>query len=224
MGHGSERGQVSGGSKPLVRRVLWVLGTGAAFLLLAVLGLGLGSLLTPGDSRRPEPEPLPAARPAARPAPEPPPLPPPPAPVREPPHPPPATTPEPPRPLLPATALTLPARLQLRGELIRDLGGFKDELARCPADPVRRPPGERAALVLETVVEGDAVRVVASRLEAQGPVNDRFVACARSVLEGKRLPATGATAGARLRLFLPLGPGGNTLSLPAASLTEAGEP
>jgi hypothetical protein len=55
-------------------------------------------------------------------------------------------------------------------------------------------------------------------------VNDRFVSCARSVLEGKRLPVTGATAGVRLRLFLPLGPKGNALSLPAASVAEAEQP
>jgi hypothetical protein len=231
MGHASERGQVSGprpvagGMKPLVRRLLWVLGTAAAFLLLAALGLGLGSLLFRGESYRPEPEPVPVARPAPRRPPEP--APPPPA-APEPPRPAPVAaapaTPATPSPLVPTPGLTLPTRLRIRRELILGLGRFKDELARCPADPVSRPIDGRAALVLETVAETDAVRVVGSRLEAEAPVNDRFVSCARSVLEGKRLATTGATPGARLRLFLPLGPKGNSLSLSAASLTEAEQP
>ena len=65
--------------------------------------------------------------------------------------------------------------------------------------------------------------MASSRLEADGPVNERFVSCARSVIEGKRFAVTGATAGTRIRLFIPLGPSGNALSLPAASLTESGE-
>ncbi len=232
MGRGTEHGQVSGPPpaaagrlKPLLRRALWVLGTGAAFLLLAVLGLGLASLLSPGESFRPDPEPVPVARPAPRPQPPEPVPPPPPAALHEPPRPPPvAVEPEPPRPLLPATTLTLPTRLRLRRELIHGLAELKDELGRCPADPVAPPPGRRAALVLDTVTEAEAVRVVGSRLEADGPVNDGFVSCARSVLEGKRLPTPGAAAGARLRLVLPIGPKGNSLSISAASLSEAERP
>ena len=75
--------------------------------------------------------------------------------------------------------------------------------------------------VLETVAEAGALRVVSSRLEAEGPVNDRFVSCARSVIEGKRFPVTDTPPGTRLRLFIPLGPNGNSLSLPASSLTDA---
>jgi len=85
----------------------------------------------------------------------------------------------------------------------------------------RSPPTSRAALVLETVAEAGALRVVSSRLEAEGPVNDRFVSCARSVMEGKRFPVSDTPPGTRLQLFIPLGPNGNALSLPASSLTEA---
>jgi len=209
----------------LLRRLLLGAGTALAFVLLAVLGLGLGSLLTPGDSARPEPQLPPVTRPPppplAEPAP-PPPRPPTPRPVAvSPPAPVPAPTPGP-RPLLPAPApLAFPARLKARREILRDISALKDELARCPADKVKTAPGGRAAVVLEAVAEAGAVRVVSSRLEADGPVNDQFVSCARSVLDGKRLVVTGTSAGQRFRVFIPLGPNGNSLSLPAATLADA---
>jgi hypothetical protein len=84
--------------------------------------------------------------------------------------------------------------------------------------------GGRAALVFETVADGGAVRIVSGRLEADHPVNDAFVTCARSVLEGKRLPVPGLPAGAQLRLIIPIGPKGNSLSLPAATVAEAEAP
>jgi hypothetical protein len=213
-----------GGPRPLLRRVLWAIGTALAFVLLALLGLGLASLFSFGESGRPESEPVPVPRPPPRQVAEPPPVsPPPPASATPAPPPPAAAVPEQ-RPLVPGPALPLASRLRVRREMLRGIGALKDELARCPAEPVARPPGGRAALVLEGVAEAGGLRVVSSRLDAEGPVNDRFVSCARSVLEGKRLPVTGTTTWTPLRLFLPLGPNGNALSLPAASLTEAGPP
>ena len=114
--------------------------------------------------------------------------------------------------------------MKVRQQAIRDIAALKDELARCPSEPVTRtPPTARAALVLDAVAEAGAVRVASGRLEADGPVNDRFVSCARSVIEGKRFAVSAVPPGTRFRLTIPLGPNGNSLSLPAASLTEAGE-
>jgi len=215
----------TGRQRPLLRRLLLGAATALAFLILAVLGLGLGTLLTPGDSARPEPQLPPVTRPPpppiAEPAP-PPPRPPTPRSVAvSPPAPVPVPTPGP-RPLLPTPApLAFPARLKARREILRDISALKDELARCPADKVKTAPGGRAAVVLEAVAEAGAVRVVSSRLEADGPVNDQFVSCARSVLDGKRLVVTGTSAGQRFRVFIPLGPNGNSLSLPAATLADA---
>src|SRR5262245_4268259 len=223
MGRGSEdqltgvRPVERGGPKALLlRRVLWVAGTALAFVVLAVLGLGLASLFSFGDSVRPEPEPAPVARPLSRPAPEPPrpppPAPPPPPAVAVAPPPPPAAPPAP--PVLPSASVPQRVNLRLRREVLRNVSALKEELARCPAEPViRSPPSARAALVLDTVVEGGALRVVGSHLDAEGPVNERFVTCARSVLEGKRFPVTGSTSGERIQLFLPLGPKGNSISL-----------
>jgi hypothetical protein len=235
MGPGTEHEltrapQVAGaGTRPLLRRALRIAVTTLAFVLLAVLGLGLGSLLSFGESARPEPEPAPIVRPAPRPVAElapPPPPPPLPAPVAVPPPPPapgaPVAAPVQ-RPPLPGPPLSLPGRLRARREILRDIGALKDELSRCPAEPVTRTgPGGRAALVLDLVAEADAMRVVSSRLDAEAPVNDRFVSCARSALEGKRFAVSGTTPGTRLRMSIPLGPTGNSLSLPAASVTEAG--
>jgi len=214
---------------PVVRRVLVVVGTGAVFLLLVALGLGLAALLTPGDTARPEPV---AVHPPPPPRAEPPPPPasPPPAVVREAPRPPPQATP-PPQPTstelksLSAGTLTLPERMHLRREVILGIGELKEDLARCPADPVQQstPPG-RAAVVLETESVQNAIRVAGSTLEADVPVNDGFVSCARRVLEGKQLAAPGTRPGVKLRVFLPVGPNGNSLSLSAASLAEVGAP
>ena len=85
----------------------------------------------------------------------------------------------------------------------------------------RTPPTARAALVLDAVAEAGAVRLANGQLDAEGPVNDRFVSCARSVLEGKQFAVSGAAPGTRLRLIIPLGANGNSLSIPSASLTEA---
>lgn len=228
MGTGTEhqlsrsRRAPGAGARPLVRRVLWIAGTALAFVLLAVLGLGLPSLFSFGDASRPEPEPAAVVRPAPPPVAEP--APPPPRPATPPPAappPPPAAAPAQP-PVIAAPALPLRTRLRARREILGDIGALKDELARCPADPViRSPPTSRAALVLEAVAEVGAVRVVSSRLDSEGPVNDRFVSCARSVMEGKRLPVSDTPPGTRLRLLIPIGPNGNSLSIPAASLTDA---
>ena len=217
-------------ARPLLRRALWVLGTALAFVLLALLGLAVASLFFFGDTARPEPEPVPVpvARRAPPPVAEPPPAPPPPPPAPRA-APAPAPTPPPPpvavpeqRPLVPGSPLPLTLRLRVRREILRDLGALKDELGRCPSNPVPRdPPSSRAALVLEAVAEGNALRVVDGQLDAEGPVNDQFVSCARSVLTGKRLAVSGTPEGKRLRIFLPLSPNGNSLSLPALSVTTA---
>ena len=207
--------------RPLLRRVLWVVGVAAAFVLLALLGSSVAALLSPGESFRPEPEPV---RPA------PPPLPPPsPAPARRPdppplplaPTPPPAPVPVEPRPVSPdAGRIPLTDRLRLRRELIRGLTALKGELAGCPATPTRPSPDGRAALVLDLQGVGDGARVLGTTLEADIPVNDRFVSCVSGVLQGRTLPATGVTPGARMRFFIPLGLAGNTLGLSSASLVE----
>jgi len=115
--------------------------------------------------------------------------------------------------------------MRIRREMIRAIGALKDELARCPADPVQRTtPGGRAAVVLETESLDEAVRIVGSTLEAEVPVNDRFVTCTRGVLEGKQIPVPGTKPGTKFRMFLPVGPAGNSLSLGSASLAEAGTP
>jgi hypothetical protein len=114
-------------------------------------------------------------------------------------------------------------RLRTRQEVLRQIATLKDELARCPAEAVpRTPPTARASLILEAVVEGGALRVVSSKLDAEGPVNERFVTCARSLLEAQRFPVTRSTDGTRLQISLPLGPQGNALSLSAASLRVDG--
>ena len=235
MGQGSEdeltgaRPVASVGTRTLLRRVLWIAGTALGFVVLAVLGLGVGSLFSFDDSVRSEPEPAPVARPA-RPAPErppPPPAPPPtprptPAVAVAPPPPPPAPAA---RPLIPSPDASQPVRLRLRRDVLKNVATLKEELARCPAEPViRSPPSARAALVLDTGGQGGALRVVGSHLDAEGPVNDRFITCARSVLEGKRFPVSGSTSGERLQLFLPLGPKGNAISLNSASLKEPEPP
>ena len=196
-------------TRPLIRRLLWGGAVTVAFLLLALLGLALASLLHPGDEARPEPE---AAAPPPRP----------PRPLPEPPPPPPAPAAEPPAPVIPAPKLSLPTRLRVRREILRDIGVLSDAIAQCPAEAMTAsPPWGRAALVFDTVAESGAVRVVSGRLEANHPVNDAFVTCARSVLEGKRLAVKGLATGTRLRLYIPLGPKGNSLSLPAASVGQA---
>ena len=211
-------------TRPLIRRLLWGGAVTVAFLLLALLGLALASLLHPGDAARPEPEAAALPPPPPHPMPEPPPLPPRPAPTATapPPPPPPAPAPEAQAPLLPAPKLPLPTRLRVRRDILKDIGALKEELSRCSAEAMpASPAGGRAALVFDTVADSGAVRIVSGRLEAERPVNDAFVTCARSVLEGKRLPVANLPAGARLRLSIPIGPRGNSLSLPAATVAEA---
>ncbi|MGZ6072107.1 MAG: hypothetical protein ACXWK8_12890, partial [Myxococcaceae bacterium] len=166
-----------------------------------------------------EPEPV---RPA------PPPLPPPsPAPARRPgPPPPPTPAPAPvpaePRPVsVDAGTIPLTDRLRIRRELIRGVTALKGELSGCPVTPVRPSPDGRAALVLDLLGVGNGARVVGTTLEADIPVNDRFVACVSGVLQGRTLPATGVSPGARLRFFIPLGLAGNTLGLSSASLVDS---
>ena len=94
-------------------------------------------------------------------------------------------------------------------EILRGLRELEADLVRCPAEPVTRtPPTARAALVMDVVGESGAVRVASSQLEAEGPVNDRFVSCARSVLEGKRFVVSGTLPGTRFQVFIPIGPNG----------------
>ena len=209
--------------RPALQRLLWVVGTSGAFVLLIALGLGLASLFAPGDSRAPDPEP---PRPAPAPSPEPPPPAPPPAPVQQPAAapapPPPVPAPVIPEPPLRPGVLPLNTKLRLRREIVLGLTDLKNELVRCPSEAVQRTaPGGRATLVLEAIGTGNAVQVTSSTLEADVPVNDRFVSCARGIIDGRTFPASGAAAGVHLRFFIPLGPGGNSLSRPSASLVEA---
>ena len=171
-------------------------------------------------ARSPSPLPSHARRAAGA---EPPPPPPAPAPAPRPspavavatPPPPPVAPPA--RPLLPAPTVPHPVPLRLRREVLKNVAALKEELARCPAEPViRSPPSARAALVLEMVAEAGALRVVGSRLDAEGPVNERFVTCARSVLEGKRFPVTGSTSGDADAAVPPPGPDGERDLLPRA--------
>ncbi len=209
--------------RPLLRRVLWVVGVAGAFVLLALLGSSVAALFSPGESARPEPEPVrraPAPAPAPPPSPSPARLPDPPPP--SPPTPPPAPVPAEPRPV-PADAGTIPLtdRLRIRRELIRGVTALKGELSGCPATPVRPSPDGRAALVLDLLGVGNGARVVGTTLEADIPVNDRFVACVSGRLQGRTLPATGVSPGARLRFFIPLGLAGNNLGLSSASLVDS---
>jgi hypothetical protein len=202
--------------------VLWVVGVAGAFVLLALLGSSVAALFSPGESSRPEPErvrPAPPPPPSPAPAPVRPPDPPAPPP---PPTPPPAPVPAEPRPVS-ADAGTIPLtdRLRIRRELIRSVTALKGELARCPATPVRPSPDGRAALVLDLQGVGNGARVVGTRLEADIPVNDRFVACVSGLLQGRTLPATGLSSGTRLRFFIPLGLAGNNLGLSSASVVDS---
>jgi len=212
---------------PGLQRALRVLGTAGAFVVLVVLGLGLASLFGQEAPSPPEPEPVAVVRPAPPPEPSPPPPPPERAP---PPAPPPPPAPAPlPTPVVPSPgkpgALTLNARLRIRREIVFGITRLKSEVSRCPMDPVQRttPAPGRSALVLEAVGLGDEVRIVGSSLESEVPVNDRFVSCARAALEGKVFPAPGATSGLRLRVFVPIGPAGNSLAVSSASLAEVDE-
>ncbi|HTS82348.1 MAG TPA: hypothetical protein VMH40_17215 [Myxococcaceae bacterium] len=210
---------------PFVRRALAVVASGFVLVVLLLLGQGLGALLYPADPVRPEPAPAVVARPAPAPAPPPvvtPPPPPAPAPAAQ------ARAPDPPAaaaPVLP-DVLPLATRLEIRRELVRGIGAMDNELSGCPAGPVLRQPESRAAVVLELLGGPGlgSVRVTGSSIEAEAPVNDRFVACVRRVLEGRAFSAPGAKPGARLRMYVPLAPAGNALSLSAASLTEVGAP
>lgn len=116
--------------------------------------------------------------------------------------------------------MPLPERLRVRRELIRSVTGLKGELARCPSTRAHPLPGGRAALVLELEGVGGGARVLGTTLEADMPVNDAFVACARALFQGKTLAAAGVSPGIRLHYFIPLGPAGSSLSLSSSSVID----
>jgi len=213
----------------LLRRALVVAATLGAFVLLLVVGLGLGSMLAPHDSAPPEPAPVPAPapRPAPPPPPEPRPAPEPAPPVAQAPPPPPALPPrpsdfEPPRK---PSELTLATRLQLRRQLTRHLAGLREELSRCPSAPAPRGvPGTKASLVLAFTGEERRLRVTGSRVEGDAPLNDAFVSCARATIEGRIFQVPGARSGMRVDLWVPFGETGSSLFFFAASLAEPGAP
>ncbi len=215
--------------RPLLRRLLWILGIGTAFVLLALLGMGLASALLPTGTSRPEPEEVrpapPRPAPVAERPPPPPPTPPAPPPqaVATPPPPPPTPPAEPEHPKEEVPALSTRERLRLRRELIKDVTALRDELARCPSQKMPVVPGGRAALVLEVVGAPDGLRVQSTGLRADVPVNEAFVACAKSVFANRTLAATNVPPGARARFFLPLAMGGAGLGLGSASLTNLDE-
>jgi hypothetical protein len=202
-----------------------VVGAGGACVLLAILGLSLASLLSPGAPPVPDPEPI---RPA------PPPRSPSDSPVRprmvEPPPPPSAVAPAPaPAPVesrferVDAGPLPVPEQLRLRRELIRSMAALRQELGRCPAQPAPQPVRGRAALVLELRGVAGGAQVTRTSLEADMPVNEVFVGCVRTTLQGRTLAAKGIGPGVPLRFSVPLGPGGNSLGLNSASLTPAAD-
>ncbi|HSP20199.1 MAG TPA: hypothetical protein VLQ79_11825 [Myxococcaceae bacterium] len=208
--------------RPLLRRVLWGVCVAGAFVLLAFLGSLVAVLLSPAGPERPEPEPVrrvppspppQLARPPERPPPPPPSPPPQAAPVAV------EARPVPP----PAPTMPLTDRLRVRRELNRAVTVLKRELAGCPSGKVPWVRGSRAALVIDLQGVGDGLQVTGSALESEVPVNDQFVACARALLQGKTLPSEDVSPGVRVRYVVPLGPGGNTLSVSSSSLTGAEE-
>lgn len=100
---------------------------------------------------------------------------------------------------------------------------LRRELAGCPSGRVPWSREGRAALVLELQGVGDGVQVVGSALEANVPVNDRYIECARTLLQGKTLATEGVSPGLRLRYIVPIGPGGSSLSLSSSSLAGGEE-
>ena len=203
---------------PRARQVLTALGVGGAFVVLGLLGFGLAALLSslvssdaPREIRVPPPAPPPvaAAPPAAPPPAPPPPAPPPPAPVVAVPAPPPA-------PALPGPAISPLVRITLRRQVIGALTELKTELARCPSTGRTESPGNQSFVILETEGQEGSLRVASTRLDQADTVNDGFVACVRSTLQGRVLAVQGAKRGMNLRVNIPLGPGGNNLALAGA--------
>jgi hypothetical protein len=76
--------------------------------------------------------------------------------------------------------------------------------------------------VLELRGVSGGAQVTGTSLEAEMPVNEVFVGCVRTALQGRTLAAKGIGPGVQLRFSVPLGPGGNSLGLSSASLTPAG--
>jgi len=200
------------------RQVLTVLAMGGAFLALGLLGFGVAALLSPlfssdapREIRPPPPAPPPVAA-APAPTPPPPPAPPPPAPVvvAAPPPPP------PPAPVIPSPALTPLARLSIRRQVIAAISDLKAELGRCPSSSVRpdNQPGQ-SFVVMETEVGEGSLKVISTRLDQGAAINDAYVACVRSTLEGRVFPAKEVRPGMNVRISIPIGPGGNSLALPA---------
>ena len=210
--------------RPLLRRVLRVVGVGGAFLLLALLGSWVAALFSPGGAAPAEPEVVRPGPPPRPPAPARLPDPPPPPPPRPAPAHPPAPAPAETGPTsAPAAALPLTNRLWVRRDLIRAVNLLKRELAGCPSTRAEWVRGSRAALVLEVQGAGDGVQVLGTALHAEVPVNEQFVACARALLQGRTLATEGVPPGVRLRFVVPLGPGGSSLSLSSSSLIGAEE-
>ncbi len=59
-------------------------------------------------------------------------------------------------------------------------------------------------LILQIETGGDEARIVDAPVDSAGSASDGVIACAQSVLRGRRFPAPGAPAGARYRMTQPL--------------------
>ncbi len=60
------------------------------------------------------------------------------------------------------------------------------------------------ALVLQIETAGGEARIVDAPLDTQGGASDGVIACAQTVLRGRRFPAPGAPPGAKYRVMQPL--------------------
>jgi len=75
-------------------------------------------------------------------------------------------------------------------------------------------------VVLQTEPREGSVRVISTSLDQGGAVNDAFVTCVRSKLNGREFAANDAKAGMTIRISIPLGPSGDSLSLPGTFVGE----
>ena len=211
------------------RQVLTGLGVGALFAVLGLLGFAVAGLFSPlfssdapREIRLPPPTPPPVAAAPSPPPPPPPPAPAPPAPapvVAAPPPPP------PPAPVLPApTRSKLPplARLGLRREVLAGLNALKGELGQCSSSSTARAEYQhgQSFVVLDTEARDGSIKVTSSNVDQGGPVNDAFVTCVRNKLSGREFTAKDAQPGMNIRISIPLGPNGDSLSLPGTFVGE----
>jgi len=209
------------------RQVLTALSVGGVLAVLGLLGFAVAAMLSPLFSSNapreirapPPPTPPPvAAAPSPPPAPPPPPAPAPPPPVAVVTAPP--TPAPPPPPALARSNLPPLIRLGLRREIIAGLHALQGELGQCSSSGARQELAGQSFVVLETEPHEGSVKVLSTSLDQGGAVNDAFVACVRNKLNGRELAAKDAKAGMNIRIRIPLGPSGDSLSLPGTFVGE----